>query len=50
MITGKTLDDGINMKEFLTMIENQGFIRLNTIGMKPIFVELLEIALKVNPE
>jgi hypothetical protein len=50
MLTGKTLDYGLNIKDYFGGIEREGRIcSLRTEGMNPVCAELLELALQVDP-
>lgn len=38
MLTGKTIDNGYNIKEFFKIIEAEGKVRLRTEGMTPVCI------------
>jgi hypothetical protein len=41
MLTGKTLDNGLNIKEYFGGIEQEGKVKLETEGMSALSCELL---------
>ena len=36
MLTGKTLDNGVNIKDFFKLIETEGKVRLKTEWVSPV--------------